>query len=137
MLVQSVTNDAHKMLLLHLADAWRRLAERIEPQSALPKTVQAIATELADYSKRSYENNTKAVEKLFGVKSLDKAIEVQSECAKTIYEDYSAQVTKLTFASILPKKSSSRSRAKLRRRRPPCNSRDDMEMHSERNGHRA
>ena len=62
---------------------------------ALPKTVQAIATEMTDYSKRSFENNTKAVEKLFGVKSLDKAIEVQSEYAKTIYEDYTAQVTKL------------------------------------------
>jgi hypothetical protein len=61
----------------------------------LPKTAQAIATEMVDYSKRSFENSTKAVERLFGVKSLDKAIEVQSEYAKTIYEDYTAQVTKL------------------------------------------
>ena len=62
---------------------------------ALPKTGQAIATEMADYSKRSFENGAKAMEKLFGVKSLDKAIEVQSEYAKAIYEDYTAQVTKL------------------------------------------
>jgi hypothetical protein len=62
---------------------------------ALPKTAQAIAAEMADYSKRSLENSTKAMEKLFGVKSPDKAIEVQSEYAKTIYEDYTAQVTKL------------------------------------------
>jgi hypothetical protein len=34
------------------------------------------------------------MEKLFRVKSLDKAIEVQSEYAKAIYEDYIAQVTK-------------------------------------------
>jgi hypothetical protein len=61
----------------------------------LPKTAQAVATEMVDYSKRSFENSTKAVERLFGVKSLDKAIEVQSEYAKTIYEDYTAQVTKL------------------------------------------
>jgi hypothetical protein len=53
---------------------------------AWPKTAQAIATEMADYSKRSFEN---------GVKSLDKAIEVQSEYAKTICDDYTAQVTKL------------------------------------------
>ena len=32
------------------------------------------------------------MEKLFGVKSLDKAIEVQSEYAKSIFEDYTAQV---------------------------------------------
>jgi hypothetical protein len=60
-----------------------------------PKTAQAIANEMADYSKRSIENSAKAVEKLFGVKSLDKAIEVQSEYAKTINEDYTAQVTRL------------------------------------------
>jgi hypothetical protein len=62
---------------------------------ALSKTSQAIATEMADYSKRAFENNTKAMEKLFGVKSLDKAIEVQSEYAKSMLEDYTAQVQKL------------------------------------------
>ena len=46
----------------------------------MPKTVQAIATEMADYSKRSFENGAKAVQNLLAVKSLDKAIEVQSEC---------------------------------------------------------
>ena len=61
----------------------------------LSKTAQAIATEMTDYSKRSYETGTKAMEKLFSVKSLDKAIEVQSEYAKSIFEDYTAQVTKL------------------------------------------
>lgn len=62
---------------------------------ALSTSAQAIATEMTSYSKRSFENNTKAMEKLFGVKSLDKAIEVQSEYAKAMYEDYTAQVTKL------------------------------------------
>ena len=61
----------------------------------LSKTTQAIAAEMADYSKRSYENGAKAMEKLFSVKSLDKAIEVQSEFAKSVFEDYSNQVTKL------------------------------------------
>jgi hypothetical protein len=61
---------------------------------AVSKTAQAIATEMADYSKRSFENGTKAVEKLLSVKSLDKAIEAQSEIAKSIYEDYTAQATK-------------------------------------------
>lgn len=62
---------------------------------ALSKSTQAIASEMANYSKRSYENNTKAIEKLFGVKSLDKAIEVRSEFAKTVYEDFTAHVTEL------------------------------------------
>jgi hypothetical protein len=34
------------------------------------------------------------MEKLFGVKSLDKAIEVQSEFAKSAFEDFSAQMAK-------------------------------------------
>jgi len=61
---------------------------------ALTKASQEIATEMADYSKRSFDNSTKAMEKLFGVKSLDKAIEVQSEFAKLAFEDFSAQMTK-------------------------------------------
>lgn len=61
----------------------------------LSKNTQAIAAEMVDYSKRSFENSTKAMEKLFAVKSFDKAIEVQSEYAKSMFEDFSAQATKL------------------------------------------
>ena len=62
---------------------------------ALSKSAQAISTEMAEYSKRSFENGTLAMEKLIAVKSLDKAIEVQTEYAKSIYEGCAAQVTKL------------------------------------------
>ena len=61
----------------------------------LTKSTQAIATEIADYSRRSFENGAKAAEKLIGAKSLDKAIEVQSEYAKEAYEGYVSEVTKL------------------------------------------
>jgi hypothetical protein len=63
--------------------------------SVMPKAVQAIAAEMAEYSKRSFENGAKAMQNLLAVKSLDKVMEVQSEYAKTAYEDYTAQVTKL------------------------------------------
>ena len=56
---------------------------------------QSIATECADYSKKSFEEGTAALEKLFGAKSLDKAIEIQSEYAKTAYEGFVAQATKI------------------------------------------
>src|SRR5436309_11951631 len=56
---------------------------------------QAIATEFADYSKKSFEDGRAAMEKLFGAKLLEKAIEVQSEYAKTSYEGFVAQATKL------------------------------------------
>ena len=61
----------------------------------LSKTSEEIAAEITDYAKRSFANSTKAMEKMFGVKSLDKALEVQSEFAKSMYDDYSAQATKI------------------------------------------
>jgi hypothetical protein len=62
---------------------------------ALSKTTQAIAVEVADYSKKSFEESTKVLEKLFGAKSLDKAIEIQTDFAKTAYEGFVAQATKI------------------------------------------
>ena len=55
---------------------------------------QAIATEFADYSKKSFEDGSAALEKLFGAKTLEKAIEVQSDYVKTAYEGFVAQATK-------------------------------------------
>jgi hypothetical protein len=52
-------------------------------------------SEIADYSKRSFENGTKTLENLLGVRSLDKAIEVQTEYARTAYEDYVTYTRKL------------------------------------------
>ena len=62
---------------------------------ALSKASQAIATEVADYSKKSFEDVTKIMEKLLGAKSLDKAIEIQTDFAKTAYEGFVAQATKI------------------------------------------
>jgi hypothetical protein len=59
------------------------------------KSVQAIATEVADYSKKALEAGSAAVEKLAGVKTFDKAIEVQTEFAKSAYEGYVAHATKV------------------------------------------
>lgn len=59
------------------------------------KGAQAIAVEVADYSKKSFEESTAALEKLFGVKSIEKAIELQTEYAKTAYEGFVAEATKI------------------------------------------
>jgi hypothetical protein len=59
------------------------------------KATQAMVSEIADYSKRSFETGTKTMENLFGAKSLDKAIEVQSEYAKTAYEGYVTHARRL------------------------------------------
>jgi hypothetical protein len=61
----------------------------------LSKSMQAIAVEVADYSKKVFEQGTAATEKLIGSKSLEKAIEVQSDYAKSSYEGFVAEATKL------------------------------------------
>ena len=62
---------------------------------ALSKGTQAIAVEMADYTKKSFEDGTAAMEKLFGVKSIDKAIEVQTEFTKAAYEGFVTEASKL------------------------------------------
>ena len=61
---------------------------------SVSKGWQAIATEFADYSKKSFEDGSAALEKLFGAKSLEKAIEVQSDYVKTAYEGFVAEAAK-------------------------------------------
>jgi hypothetical protein len=63
--------------------------------NTVSKSVQAIAVEVADYSKKSFEHSTAAIEKLFGAKTLDKAIEVQNDYFKTAYEGFVAEATKI------------------------------------------
>jgi hypothetical protein len=62
---------------------------------AWSRSMQAIAIELTDYSKRTFEQGTAAAEKLIGAKSLDKAFEVQSDYVKNSYEGFVAQASKL------------------------------------------
>jgi phasin family protein len=59
------------------------------------KNAQAIAVEVVDYSKKSAEDSAAAWEKLMGAKSLEKAMEVQSEYLKSSYEGFVAEATKL------------------------------------------
>ena len=68
----------------------------LKSMGALSKSSQAIAVEVADYSKKAFEDGTAALEKLFGVKSLDKAIEVQTEYAKTAYEGFVAKASRIS-----------------------------------------
>ena len=57
--------------------------------------VQAIASAYGDYTKKSFEDTKSFVEKLSGVKSLDKAIEAQTEFARSAYETFVAESQKI------------------------------------------
>ena len=73
--------------------------EQLDAAMASAKTLssgyQAIATAYGDYSKKSFEDTKSYVEKLAGVKSLDKAIEVQTEFAKSAYQTFVAESQKI------------------------------------------
>jgi hypothetical protein len=73
--------------------------EHLESVVASATTVQnglqAIATAYGDYTKKSYEDSKSFVEKLSGVKSLDKALEVQTEFAKSAYDTFVADSQKI------------------------------------------
>jgi hypothetical protein len=62
---------------------------------AISNGVQAIATEVGDYSKKSFEEGTKVFEQLLGTKSVEKAIELQQGYFKSAYESFVAQATKI------------------------------------------
>ncbi len=62
---------------------------------AVSKSFQAIAVEVADLSKKSFEEGSATFEKLLGAKSLEKAIEIQTEYAKSAYEGFVAGATRI------------------------------------------
>ena len=63
--------------------------------SNLQSGVQAIATAYGEYAKKSFEDTKSFVEKLSGVKSLDKALEAQTEFARSSYESFVAEAQKI------------------------------------------
>jgi phasin family protein len=63
--------------------------------ASLAKGLQTIAAETTDYSKKSLESSSAFVEKILGAKSLDNAIQIHSEYAKSAYEGFVAQATKM------------------------------------------
>lgn len=57
--------------------------------------LQTIATAYGDYTMKSLEEAQSFVEKLSGVRSLDKALEIQTEFARQAYETYVADSRKI------------------------------------------
>jgi hypothetical protein len=59
------------------------------------KGLQAIAAEITAYSKKSFEDGTRAFEQLLGAKSFEQVIQIQSEYARMVYEAHVAELSKL------------------------------------------
>src|SRR6195952_6158196 len=63
--------------------------------TTLQNGIQTIATAYGDYTKKSFEDTKSFVEKLSGVKSLDKAVEAQTDFARSAYETFVAESQKI------------------------------------------
>ncbi len=63
--------------------------------AALTKGYQAVATEVADFSKKAMEKNAALFEKAVAANSFEKAVEVQQNFAKETFEATVAEFTKL------------------------------------------
>jgi hypothetical protein len=61
----------------------------------LNKGLQVIGTRMTDYSKQAFEDATRTFEKLLGAKSLEHAVEIQSQYVKKAYESWVAEATKI------------------------------------------
>jgi phasin family protein len=86
-------------MMLKVEDIQQYGKEHLETVVASATSVQnglqAIASAYGDYTKKSFEDTQSFVEKLSGVKSLDKAIEMQTEFAKSAYETFLADSQKI------------------------------------------
>lgn len=67
----------------------------VESAESAPVSLQTIANAYGDYSKRSFEQTRSFFERLAGVRSLDKALEVQTEFAKEAYAAFVEQSRRL------------------------------------------
>ena len=61
------------------------------PTDPVPVSFQTIANAYGDYTRKSLEETRSFVEKLGGVRSLDKAMEVQSDFAKQVFDTLVAE----------------------------------------------
>ena len=86
-------------MMLKVEDMQQYGKEHLDTVVASATTVQtglqAIASAYGEYTKKSFEDTKSFVEKLSGVKSLDKAMEVQTEFAKSAYETFVAESQKI------------------------------------------
>jgi phasin family protein len=73
--------------------------QQVEVATAFANTVskglQDIAAETADYSKQSMAASAEAMERLLGAKSVESAVQIQSEFAKAAFEGFVAKSTKI------------------------------------------
>src|SRR6202171_3981758 len=92
-------NPGRNSMMVKVEDIQQYGKEHLETvvasATSLQNGFQAIASAYGDYTKKSFEDTKSFVEKLSGVKSLDKAMEVETQYAKSAYETFVAESQKM------------------------------------------
>jgi hypothetical protein len=76
-------------------DVNKPIAATVASANCLSIDFQTIATAYSDYTRKSFEETKAFVEKLAGVRSLDKAIEIQTDYAKQAYATFVTESQKI------------------------------------------
>ena len=87
--------DAEKQIDMAVASTEAPSIGTAAPADSLPIGLHTIATAYSDYTRKSLEETRSFVEKLSEVRSLDKAMEVQTEFAKQAYDTFVAESRKM------------------------------------------
>jgi hypothetical protein len=88
------------MAMLHTFGDFQKLGKiqvdaTLDAVAAASKGVQALAVEVTDFSRKSFEQGTAAAESLLGARSLDRVLEIQADYARASYESFVAQATRI------------------------------------------
>jgi hypothetical protein len=76
-------------------DSQKQADATVVPVHAASIDFQTLATAYGNYTKKSFEQTKAFVEKLSGVRSLDKAVEIQTEFARQAYETFVSESQKI------------------------------------------
>ena len=86
---------AKELIDAAIASADTSPADEVVAADTSPVGLQTIATAYRDCTRKSLEDARSYVEKLSGARSIDKAVEVQTEFAKQAYETFVADSWKI------------------------------------------
>src|SRR3984957_16160958 len=93
-------NEGAPQMTATLEDFQKFSKDQLEAFTAASTTfskgLQEIAAESSDYSKKSFAAGSAMYEKLLGVRSVESAIQIQTEFVKQAFEGFVAQATKVS-----------------------------------------
>ena len=68
--------------------------------ASMTKGLQEIAAESAEYSKHALSSTAEVVEKLLGAKTMESAVQIQTDYAKSAFEGFVAKTTKINEIAV-------------------------------------